>query len=205
MRILFLSAVLLTLPGCISLPEYPKDWPPLQSVKAGECPAINGTFEDTPIAFSHGFETDGKSNSLSSYLVSKGDLKHLEVLERINVRLHEGRVNVAVYNRDEEVLSRILNTKPPCEQSLVKVLADGSFAMDPLSASVLASKEWRGLGLAADGSLILELHFSGGGTILLVPVAFVRRGWVRYRPSLPTSDGYEQGAPAQPVTAHDAQ
>jgi hypothetical protein len=200
--VLWCAGICLTLPACFSLPNYPKDWPALQMLKPGECPAIDGMFDDKPVAVSHGFETDGYSNSLSYYLAPKDDLKYLQAVDRFHVRLQHGTINVVAYYQDQEVLRRDLSTQSPCEQSLARIITDKSFAIDPFSASVLDSKEWRGLGLAADGSLILETHFSGGGTILLIPVVIVRQGWVRYQPSLPTPVGSEQARPAQPASEH---
>jgi hypothetical protein len=168
--------------ACVSLPDYPKEWPPVASANSGGCPAIEGTYDDKPVAFSRGWETDNSPNTLSSLLLLHKDARAFQG-DRVDLRLRDGQLTVVGYDQGKQVVTRVLHTKTSCEQSMLVVVTDNSFAMDPFSASVLDSREWCGLSLATDGALIVEKHFSGGGTILLVPVAFVRRGWIQYRPT----------------------
>ncbi len=180
--LLLVIGTLLGLTACVSLPDYPKEMPPVVSVNAGGCPAIEGTYDNKPTAFSRGWETDNAPNTLASALLPHKDAEAFKG-DRVELRLRDGQLTVVAYDQGKQVATRVLHAKPRCEQSMLVVVTDNSFAMDPLSGSVLDGHEWCGLGVAADGSLIVERHFSGGGTILLVPVAFVRRGWIQYRPT----------------------
>jgi hypothetical protein len=196
--ILLLAGIWPTLPACVSLPDYPKDWPAVTPVKPGDCPAIEGTFEDKPVAFSRGSQTQG-TNSLSAFLLRyKQDRTYLQV-DRVHLSSQEAQISVIAYDPDnKEAQRQVLKTEPRCEQ-LVKVVTDSSFEIDK-NLIAFGSKEWVGLGLATDGSLVLETHYSGGGEALLIPFAIVRRGWVRYRPSLPSAESNKQGTAAEAAT-----
>jgi hypothetical protein len=185
-----MAAALLGLTGCISLPDYPKDWAPVASANSagtsGGCPAIEGTYEDKPISFSRGWETDNSSNTLSSFLLPPPRHAKAPQGDQVDLRLRDGQLTVVLYDHGKQAVTRVLQVKPHCEQSMLVVVTDNSFAIDPFSGSVVDSREWCGLGIATDGSLIVERHLSGGGTILLVPFAVARRGWIEFRPaSLP--------------------
>jgi hypothetical protein len=168
------------LTGCFSLPEYPRDWPPLQQVKQGDCPTITGSFENQPAATDHVWATDARaSGELVLFFFPQAELR---TVDHVSFETRPLELDVELHLINGDTIEQVFKSEPQCKDSMLLISQPRSTAVDPLSLSTVSDRESNALGLATDGSLILEPRYSAGGAVVLVPVAAAKRGWLRYEP-----------------------
>ncbi|HKE44259.1 MAG TPA: hypothetical protein VKB41_06940 [Steroidobacteraceae bacterium] len=168
------------LTGCFSLPEYPRDWPPLQRLGDGDCPSIAGDFENQPAAKNGGLWTDPSvSGELVSFFFPQAERN---AVEHVSFQTGASDIAITLHLHNGDTVDQAFKREPTCKDSMLIIPRPGGTAVDPIALSAVTNHESYALGIATDGSLVLEPRHFGGGIAVVLPFAVVEHGWARYKP-----------------------
>jgi len=152
--------------GCASYTaEYPSSWPRVDAGSVGsECPDISGKFKND----GESAQEDPLYSRLSDYIfeteVSGGG--HISISQPDSMRV---RIEANTANKGEMVREMRRDSDYTCSDG--RLWISGSTWSNPTDAGggfVVARSKWRAsLAKAEEGSLLAEVHSSGGGVFFL--------------------------------------
>jgi hypothetical protein len=179
-----LCAVSMTLGGCVT--RYPHDWPQLTQAKAGDCPTVDGTYDELGIQADQLWVDKLQKQHLSQFLGAKADDSPSVV--SVNLRLQPTELEVTETHADGRVSTRRIALRWQCTDSLLTVDSgiDGGLFQTGAAITGFGTGSTV-LGRGIDGSLLVRTRSTMVGVALfIIPVGGVLQEWFRFREAPPS-------------------
>ncbi len=172
------GVLLLVLTGCVSIEEYPKNWPAIAASPPDGCTAIAGSY----VSLGKGYELG--LNMLAGERRYGKDAQNVELADHMEISVpRQGALVIAAYHQDKLVARRQSSEQDKtltCGPDSAVLYEEGQFQF---GEGVVAYEKITSITLAKDkeGALIAKTESWGIGAYGIIPLIFLKGvHWERF-------------------------